>query len=297
MPSDGVDLPGLAESWQLSLRAANMSPGTVTTYNNGIKAYAKWCRQHEYVPDLSRKQVRTFLVEFMDGGGAPTTAGNYLTALKGFASWCVAEDELAEYELEGLKRPKVGKRYRPAITAEEFNGMIATCDLKTFLGKRDEALLRFLADSGGRSAEILGLELDDVRMAQGRALVRGKGDKDRWIPFTATTATSLDRYLRARRKHKLAESTRLVWLGDRGKTFGYSSMWYMVDKRARQAGVTHVHPHMFRRMFADAWLSAGGSTDGLMAVAGWEDMAMIKIYAGQRANVRGLEEHQRLFGR
>lgn len=296
MASDGVDLLALADSWELSLRATNKSAGTITTYRNGIKAYAAWCQKNDVVPDLSRRQVQQFLVDVMDGGGAPTTAGNYLTALKGFAAWCVVEDELVRDELVGMSPPRIGKRLRPMLEPTELAAMLAGCDLKTFLGKRDEALLRFLADSGGRAAEIIGLTLDDVSVAKGRALVRGKGDKDRLIPFTPTTATSLDRYLRARRKHNLAGSTSALWLGDRGKTFGYKSMWYMVNKRSEQAGVAHAHPHMFRRMFADAWLSAGGSTDGLMAVAGWEDMAMVKVYAGARANVRALEEHARLFG-
>lgn len=70
----------------------------------------------------------------------------------------------------------------------------------------------------------------------------------------------------------------------------------MVKRRAAIAGVRDVHPHRFRRTFADNWLSEGGSVDGLMAIAGWESMEMVKLYAGARANVRALEEHQRIFG-
>jgi site-specific recombinase XerD len=288
-------LSELIPSWELALKAANTAAGTRTTYLRGVNAYLRWCESRDVPARLEHAQVRAFIADCLETG-QPTTAKNRITALRSLSAWCVAEGELATDEMLLVKFPRIGKRHRPVLSEEDMAAMLATCDAKTFLGKRDAALLSFLADSGGRSNEVLSLVLDDVSVSKGRALVRGKGDKDRLIPFSPSTAMLLDRYLRARRKHRLAEESAALWLGDRGKTFGYDSMWYMVKKRAALAGVQGVHPHMFRRTFADRWLSAGGSTDGLMAVAGWEDMSMIKIYAGARANVRGLEEHRRLFG-
>lgn len=298
MTSADPGLAGLLPSWELALRARNLSEGTVSTYRSNVGCYLRWCEGRQETARLDHAQVRAYIADLLEGGEA-TTAKNHITALRSLSAWCVEEGELASDEMQMVRFPRVGKRHRPMVSAEDLQAMVATCDVKTFLGKRDAALLLFLSDSGGRSAEVLGLDVGDVLIAKGRALVRGKGDKDRWIPFSPATATVLDRYLRARRKHKLAEATPRFWLGDRGKTFGYQSMWYMVKKRAALAGVEaqSIHPHMFRRTFADRWLSAGGSTDGLMAVAGWEDMSMIRVYAGERANVRGLEEHQRLFGK
>ncbi len=275
-----------------------MSPGARETYSRSVTAYLKWCEERDLTPRLDRTQVQTFIADCLEAGQAPTTAKNRITALRSLSAWCVMEGELEVDEMQKVAYPSIGKRYRPLLEDADVAKIIATCDAKTFLGKRDAAFLAFLADSGGRSSEILGLALDDVSVPKGRALVRGKGDKDRLVPFSPSTATLLDRYLRARRKHRLASQSTALWLGDRGKTFGYDSMWYMVKKRARLAGIAsvNVHPHMFRRTFADRWMTAGGSMDGLMAVAGWEDMSMIKLYAGARANERGLEEHQRLFG-
>jgi integrase/recombinase XerD len=296
MPNPELALDDLADSWALALRAENKSTGTITTYRRGLKAYQDWCAGADQQPRLGRTQVRTFLAEFLDRGGQPTTAGNYLTALRSFAEWCIAEDELESNEVAGISFPRAGKKLMPPLSAEEMAGMLATCDQRTFLGKRDTAVLQFMVDCGGRAQEILGVRLPDISLPKGRVLIRGKGDKERLVAFAVPTATAIDRYLRARRKHVLAASTDLLWLGDRGQMFTYAALWPMVKKRAALAGVEDVHPHRFRRTFADNWLSAGGSTDGLMALAGWEDMSMIKRYAGARANVRGLEEHQRLFG-
>lgn len=285
----------LADSWDLALRAERKAKGTITTYRRGLTAYAKWCQDRDEEPLLTRPHVQQFLAEFFERDGKPTTAGNYLTALRLFVAWCTAEGEDVPNEIGGLKNPREPKNYRPPLDSSELEAMVRTCDTKTFLGKRDEAVLRFLVDTGGRSSEVLGVRLENLWIPKGRVLFKGKGEKERLAAFTPATGLALDRYLRVRRKHKLAESP-LLWLGDRGKSFTYAGLWPMVKKRAALAGVGDVHPHRFRRTFADNWLSEGGSMDGLMAIAGWESMEMIKLYAGARANVRALDEHQRIFG-
>lgn len=287
----------LRESWFLKLRAENKSKGSITTYGKGLTAYSKWCTHRGDDPRLTGEHVQAFLAEFLgeERGGKPTTAANYLTAIRLFVAWCVAEEELPRDEIAGLAYPKVGKYYRPPLSVEELAAMVATCD-NSFMGRRDAALLLFMVDTGGRSNEITGLLLSNLWVPKGRVLFKGKGDKERLAAFTPETALALDRYLRMRRRHALATTTDRVWLPAHGRTFGYDGLWEMVKSRAALADVVDVHPHRFRRTFADNWLSEGGSVDGLMAIAGWENMEMIKVYAGARANVRALEEHQRIFG-
>jgi len=294
MPSR-EEYEALADSWELALRAERKSVGTLITYRRGLIAYAKWCEGRGEEPQLTRQHVQLFIAEFFDRDGKPTTAGNYLSALRLFVAWCTSEGEDVPDEVKAMRNPKESKTYRPPLAAEELEAMVNTCDAKTFLGKRDEAVLRFLVDTGGRSSEVLGVTLENLWVPKGRVLFKGKGDKERLAAFSPQTGLALDRYLRVRRKHKLAASP-LLWLGDRNRHFTYAGLWPMVKKRAALAGVTDVHPHRFRRTFADNWLSEGGSVDGLMAIAGWESMEMIKLYAGARANVRALDEHQRLFG-
>lgn len=287
----------LRESWFLKLRAENKSKGSITTYGKGLTAYTKWCARRGDDPHLTGEHVQAFLADFLadDRGGKPTTAANYLTAIRLFVAWCVAEEELPKNEIAGLAYPKIGKHYRPPLSAEELAAMVATCD-NSFMGRRDTALLRFMVDTGGRSSEITGLLLSNLWVPKGRVLFKGKGDKERLAAFRPETALALDRYLRMRRRHALAATTERVWLPAHGRTFGYDGLWEMVKSRAALAGVEDVHPHRFRRTFADNWLSGGGSVDGLMAIAGWDNMEMIKVYAGARANVRALDEHQRIFG-
>ena len=126
------------------------------------------------------------------------------------------------------------------------------------------------------------------------ALVRrGKGGKGRSVPFGPQTTRALDRYIRARRTHRLA-GTDALWLGDRGKQFSYWGLHKALGMRARRAGIPGFHPHILRHTAAHRWLAAGGSEGGLMAVAGWTRPDMLARYTRARASERAAEEARRL---
>ncbi len=141
-----------------------------------------------------------------------------------------------------------------------------------------------MLETGARAGEVIALDLADVDLAQGVAIVRrGKGGKGRSVPFGPQTGRAIDRYLRTRRQHRLAASPDL-WLGDRGKAFGYDALHQTLGERAKAAGVANFRPHRLRHTAAHRWLAAGGSEGGLMAVAGWTRPDMLLRYTKAQAS-------------
>ncbi|MFZ0324193.1 MAG: site-specific integrase, partial [Actinomycetes bacterium] len=131
-------------------------------------------------------------------------------------------------------------------------------------------------------------------LKQGTATIRrGKGGKGRVVPYGAQTTRALDRYLRARRSHRLAD-TPALWLGSRSKGFTYDALYKALALRAGRAGVTGFHPHQLRHTTAHRWLAAGGSEGGLMAVAGWTRPDMLLRYTQAQAQSRAADEARRL---
>ena len=107
------------------------------------------------------------------------------------------------------------------LTEDQLRALVKACDGPDLRDRRDEAVVRLMAETGMRAGEVIGMTSADVDLPRGLAVVRrGKGGKGRTVPFGPQTGRALDRYMRLRRAHRLAESAPL-WLGDRGKGFTY----------------------------------------------------------------------------
>jgi hypothetical protein len=138
------------------------------------------------------------------------------------------------------------------------------------------------------------LAVSDISLdAQTAIIHKGKGGKGRIVPFSASTATSLDRYLRARKR--LDPPHHKLWLNARDtKPLQYASLIYHLQQRAKKAGVDNFYPHKTRHTAATRWLRKGGSESGLMAIAGWSTRQMIDRYTAASAAERAVEEAKRL---
>lgn len=290
----------LAQSWQLALRAERKSPQTLKAYGDGVRAYLAWCTERDAEP-FTRSALNLWVAELLEKGAAASTARSRQLAVRRFAAWLAEEGELPADPFLGIKSPKLDERVVEPLTDDEIRAMVKACapprgatPAQMLWHRRDEALIRFMFETGTRAGEVVALQLADVDLAGGVAIVRrGKGGKGRAVPFGPQTSLAIDRYLRLRRGHRLAESPDL-WLGDRGKRFSYDALHKTLRLRADQAGVVGFHPHKLRHTAAHRWLAAGGSEMGLMAVAGWTRPDMLMRYTKAQASARAAEEARAL---
>lgn len=288
------DLAALLVSWQIILRSHNKSPATITSYLRGVRLYLEWCEQAGHPAELTRAAVQLYIAELISEGKEANTARLRLAALRQFARWLVDEGELDVDPLIGVRPPKIPAKVVQALSDDQLRALITACQGKALRDRRDEALVRLMAETGLRSGEVVTLTVADVDLQRGLVTVRrGKGGKGRVAPFGPRTAASLDRYLRARRAHPLAD-TNALWLGVGGKSFGYFGLNDTLRDRAKTAGIDGFHLHLLRHTAATRWLRAGGSEGGLMAVAGWSTRDMIDRYTGASASERAAAEARNL---
>lgn len=284
-----VDLREMLESWALTLKAERKSAETVKSYTNGVKAFLRWCEATGTPPVLSKRNFQRFIADIAEIRESSTVLARHL-ACRRFTAWMAEEREIPMDPLAGMQGPSLDEKIIMPLADDEIKRLLEACKGPTFMDRRDEALIRLMAECGSRASETVHMLVSETNIQGGTVVIRrGKGGKGRIAPFGPFTGRALDRYLRSRRSHRLA-ATDALWLGDRGKSLGYSGLYCALTARADAAGLPEFHPHQLRHTFADRWLSKGGSEGGLMAVAGWERPEMLRRYTKGRQAARALDE-------
>lgn len=290
-----MDLRALLVSWMLALKVVHRAENTLKVYRSGVEMYLDWCDQQGLPEVLDRAQVRSWISALIDAGAEPATAAARQSAVKRFSKWLHTEGELDVDDLAGLQPPTVAEKLIQPLTEGELKALLKVTNGKTFEDRRDHAIIRVLLDTGLRPGEVAALKVGDVDLIGGLvAVTKSKTGKGRVVHIGPATAAAIDRWLRTRRTHKLADGP-LLWLGTRGREFHYAAMWLALKNRAADAGITRrFHPHLFRHTAATRWLAAGGSEGGAQASMGWSSRKMLDRYVRATASQRAAEEARRL---
>ncbi|TCO64405.1 tyrosine-type recombinase/integrase [Actinocrispum wychmicini] len=289
----------LAERWRKTIRAKALSTNTERGYLYTARRWAEWLSDqgHDVEPaDVEAHHVDDFIVDIIEATSAANGAHHYRN-LRVYFAWLVKRKEIKTGNpMDETEPPNVPEKITPLLSDEEHAAVLLTCSGKSLADLRDTAIVLLFIDTGMRVSELHSIDARDVDLTTKRLKICGKGNKERWVRFGASTGLALARYLKARAKHPLAESCSGLWLSRRvDKPLCVDGIKHMLNRRGRQAKVSDsLHAHRFRHDFTHRWKQAGGSEHGLMIIAGWSSTKMPRHYGKQAEVQRALDEHERL---
>jgi site-specific recombinase XerD len=284
---DGTsELERLTRSFRRHLRAENLSNRTIETYMEAVEQFlAHLFAEKVPTPDgITREHTDGFIAWLVDHRSA-ATANNRYRGLHRFIGWLVEEEYLPADPMTKTKAPKVPEQPMPVLPKASLKALLSTCRTRSFTDIRDRAILLLLCDIGIRRTELLQLRPSDVFLDEELIEVLGKGGRKRQDLLGRKVIKALDRYEVARSKHPYAHSEHL-WLGRKGP-LGPTGLRLMLNRRARQAGISGIHPHLFRHSFAHHYRADGGSEGHLMRLDGWKSRAMMDRYGASGADEQG----------
>jgi len=272
-----------------SLRARNRSPKTIESYLVSAGQLAA-TRPGTDVATLSRRDVEDYLADVLSRLSASTAATRY-RGLQQLYKWCLEEELIESSPMAGMRPPTIPEKPVPVLADDAIRALLKACDGKDMQARRDTAIIRLFLEPGGlRLSELTGLSVDDVDLDSDVVLVLGKGRRPRAVPFGAKTGSALTRYLRMRP----AAGATALWLGPRATPMTTSGVGQMLERRAHQAGLGHIHPHQLRHTAASRWLAAGGSEGDAMRLFGWRSREMLARYGASAADDRARDSARRL---
>ena len=286
----------LASSFRRHLRAAGKADRTQVLYGQSIRFFCDWLVAQDRpttLDELTRHAISAWLAELAERVDIETVRTR-LRGMRRFCRWLESEGEVDRAPTTGLEMPAPTEKPVRVLTDDELGALIKACrvprgragtyDRRIFDGRRDELLVRTLADCGVRVSELVALGLTDLDLDREVAYVVGKGSRPRAVPYGATTGQALDRYLRVRGTHPRAARTDRLLLGERGPMSADGVRWRL-EQLGAAAGVEGLHSHALWHTAAHRWLAAGGQERDLMHIMGWRSDAMLQVDGG-RAGAR-----------
>lgn len=282
----------LLESWALSLHGK--APGTRNLYLRIARWFAAWLIENDRpsaqpgdLMAVTRQDCEAWFGAQRSRGLAAATIRSRWIGLRSFYNWLTEEEEIDANPMAKVKVDKANPAPIRVLEADQLRLLLKTCEGTGFFERRDLAVIRVLAATGVRLAELVDLTIEDVDLTRRLIHVRhGKGDKARFVRIDAATAAAIDRYKRTRGRHRHA-GLPWLWLARSGR-LGVSSVPKMLQRRGEDAGIGHVHPHMLRHSFAHRFLEAGGTEGDLQRLGGWESAEVMRRYGSARADDRAL---------
>ena len=269
-----------AEEFILEQRIRGNSPATVEYYTFVLKYFIDYAGNIE-TSDVTLTLCKNYCLSLIESDVRSITVQSYVRGARAFLKW-LYDNELVEDDIcVKFKLPKATKKVIEVLSAEEIKRVFDAITGDTWLAMRNRVIVALMLDSGLRRHEVISLKLPSVNLSDRYIVVeRGKGDKQRVVPFGERSAELIEQYLKATSRYNKRDPLIIKESNDKN---GYEAVTDVTIKQLfrklkARSGVSKLRPHILRHTFATYYLENGGNIYTLQSILGHTSLEMVKRY-------------------
>ncbi len=262
-----------------------LSGATVAAYTSDLVQFIEFleARRFDSPQKVEVADLREFVYELKSRGLTARTIGRKISALRSYFGFLQTLDVIDSDPCELLDGPKVGRALPTVLSQSEIDRLLEIPESDDPLRLRDWAILEFMYATGVRISELVTLRVRDVDFEERLVKVRGKGSKERIIPFGGAALEALILYLRESRPILAQAAGRAtvgtLFISRRGRPLTRKGAWDVVRRQVLAAGIqTRVTPHTLRHTFATHLLQGGADIAAVQEMLGHADISTTQIY-------------------
>lgn len=260
----------------------NCSEHTALGYGKDLAKFQVFLGPNVSWKDVDHVMIRAFLSELYEKGLSKPSVARALAAVRSIYKWLALEGKVKQNPAALVSSPKLPKRLPRVPSIEEMNTVFDTSmPEQASFPEREALIFELLYGSGVRNSELVGMNLEDVRLREEAILVRGKGKKERFVPVSETAADALKQYLPKRNelvtRFKRPHAALLV--NQRGERLTTRSVGRIVKQIAVAKGLpADIHPHTLRHAFGTHMLAEGADLRAIQELLGHARLSTTQRY-------------------
>lgn len=274
-----------------------LSVHTVNNYQRDILTFFAWYNDNGEKMPIDRRCIQHFVGHATRQKKSPATIARRLSALRQYFDFLLAEKIIGSNPAADVKAPKKAKVLPKALPVDDINELLnhpeQYFDFSQALQVRDYAIVELLYASGIRVAELASLNVGDMDLANGQAIVLGKGNKERLIHIGDKAIAALKRWLVARNDwlmelHQQKKKTTNVgeiteemplFINRYGNRLSIRGIQYQIKALGKRFNLNlNLHPHMMRHSFGSHLLQSGADLRSVQEMLGHSDISSTQIY-------------------
>jgi integrase/recombinase XerC len=262
----------------------NVSINTISAYRDDLESfvgflcgdYFTMARDQLDLRRVDHLAVRSYLAHLSRRKLSRSSTARHLSTLRSFFKYLMREGAVDANPARSVSTPKREKHLPSVLQTSEIALLLEQPDASSPLGMRDRAWLELLYASGLRISELVGVDVDDLELRARLVKVRGKGSKERIVPFGSKAEGALREWLASREARAEEHAVFVNYRGDRITT---RSVRRLFDRYVRAAALrAGISPHTMRHSFATHLLNAGADLRGIQELLGHASLSTTQKY-------------------